>query len=82
MAGLCEGGNEPSGSLKAICTASCFNALLRSGVNRAHRSGELHVAVLMPHLKYGRLAPLSISFILGVDTLSSVSKSKLFEQNE
>ncbi|KAJ4436000.1 hypothetical protein ANN_18624 [Periplaneta americana] len=24
MAGLCQGGNEPSGSLKAICKDSCF----------------------------------------------------------
>ncbi|KAJ4446550.1 hypothetical protein ANN_13247 [Periplaneta americana] len=24
MAGLCEGGNEPAGSLKAICVVVCF----------------------------------------------------------
>ncbi|KAJ4436664.1 hypothetical protein ANN_16795 [Periplaneta americana] len=73
MAGLCEGGNEPPGSLKAS-TSFCFNALLRSGVNRAHLSGELHMAVLMPHPKYGRLAPLSFPPSFAIPSLSSNPK--------
>ncbi|KAJ4441987.1 hypothetical protein ANN_11851 [Periplaneta americana] len=49
----------------------CFDALLRSGVNRAGRSGKLHVADFMPHTKYCRLALLSFPRSFAIPSLSS-----------
>ncbi|KAJ4435509.1 hypothetical protein ANN_18125 [Periplaneta americana] len=58
MAGLCEGGNEPSGSLKAICKSENLKEeMRRNKVEDVMRisevwwenSGELVMQVYMPH---------------------------------
>ncbi|KAJ4443423.1 hypothetical protein ANN_05091 [Periplaneta americana] len=49
MAGLCEGGNEPSGSLKAIC-----NVLRQKGSGRRNTSLENIVHVQSPYVRSPR----------------------------
>ncbi|KAJ4444599.1 hypothetical protein ANN_06395 [Periplaneta americana] len=62
MAGLCEGGNEPAGSLKAICNLYLFVAIdmaIAAFENITGKTDLINVLTVADNLRLGQASPLS-----------------------